>query len=321
MTPLPEAMVLCAGLGTRLRPLTFERAKPAVPLLGRPLAGYALALAKALGATRAVINTHWLPDTMRAAAQGEAERLGLALGVSHEPALLGTGGGLRQVRDRGLVARDRPLLVLNGDVLFDVDLERVVAAHARSGALATMVLRRMPEGATYSPVEADAEGRIHRIGRWGTPGRGAPSLFTGIHLLSPEALDLLPGGESGVVEQVYARLLANGARVQAAFDEGLWLDLGDPPGYLDAHLALLDGRGPLGPLARHGILSLPVDGVSDGARVDPSATVSRSSIAESAEIGAGAHVTDSVLWEGARIGPGERVHRTIVTPLVRVAVP
>lgn len=298
-----EAMILCAGLGTRLRPLTLELPKPAVPLLNRPLVGYAMSLVRALGLQRVTINTHWLPDGMREAALQEAAREGLELRVSHEPAVLGTGGGLRQARELGLVARDRPLVVLNGDVLFDVDLRRVVRTHLDSGARATMVLRPMPAGGSYSPVEADADGRIRRIGRYGEPGHGPGHLFTGVHVLSPEALDLLPEGEVGVIETVYAPLLERGERVQAAFETGRWLDLGDPPGYLDAHLRLLGEAL-----------------VASGAHVGEGARIERSCVGEGAFVGEGAEVIDSVVWAGARVEAGERVERTVVTPKVRVRV-
>lgn len=321
MAPDCDVMILCAGLGTRLRPLTLECAKPAVPLLNRPLVGHTLALVRALGLPRATINTHWLPETMETAARHEATALGLELHASHEPTILGTGGGLRQARDRGLLARDRSVLVLNGDVLFDVDLARLVEIHHRAGAAATMVLRPMPAGATYSPVEADDDGRIHRIGRFGRPGLGKAQLFSGIHLLSPAALDLLPAGESGVIETVYATLLASGARVQSVFEPGLWLDLGDPAGYLDAHLALLEGRWELGALARSGALCASPYPIDPEAQLSPGVRLTRTTVGARARIGAGAVLVDCVIWPEAIVAPGERLTRTIVTPRVRVPVP
>jgi mannose-1-phosphate guanylyltransferase len=315
-----NVMILCAGLGTRLRPLTLECAKPAVPLLNRPLVGYPLALAKTLGVEAVTINTHWLPETMQGAAEREASALGVDLYVSNEPVLLGTGGGLWQARQRGLLKRDRDVLVLNGDVLFDIDLERVLEVHRKTQALATMVLRPMPEGAPYSPVEADGEGRIRRIGKYGTPGIGPASLFSGVHVLSPDALNLLPSGESGVIEQVYAPLLKRGARVQAAYETGLWLDLGDPEGYLNAHLALLSGDAQLGALERHGILRKTQSGVSPQAHVDVSAQVARSAIGAGATVDAGAEIIDCVVWPGATVAVGERLSRTIVTRRSRVTV-
>jgi mannose-1-phosphate guanylyltransferase len=315
-----NVMVLCAGLGTRLRPLTYECAKPAVPLLNRPLVGHAFALAKTIGVDAITINTHWLPETMRAAAESEARSLGLQLHVSHEPQLLGTGGGLWQARTRGLLRRDRDVLILNGDVLFDIDLERVLRTHRETGASATMVLRDMPPGASYNPVEADADGRIHRIGKYGTPGRGTAYLFSGVHVLSPAALDLLPEGESGVIEQVYAPLLDRGLRVQGVFEHGLWLDLGDPKGYLEAHLELLSSNAELGALERHGILRPGEHGRDPAARIAPTATIERSAIGAGATVGANAIVRDSVVWPGASVADGERLERTIVTPKVRVPV-
>jgi mannose-1-phosphate guanylyltransferase len=307
-----DAMILCAGLGTRLRPLTDHTAKPAVPLFGRPLVGYGLGLLKAAGFERATINTHWQGEAMRRAAEAEAARLGLALGISHEESILGTGGVFRRARDLHLVDRRHALLVLNGDVLFDLDLARVLHAHRDSGAAATMVLRTMPPGGGYSPVEADEGGRIRRIGSWGTPGAGEGRLFTGVHVLSPRALDLLPEGESGIVESVYGRLLAEGERVQAVMEDGLWLDLGDPAGYLDAHLSLMDRVRPLGPLARAGLVTAPMSGVDPQARIHPSATIDRSVVGAGARVGEGAVLRDCVVWPGATVPAAARHVRTIV---------
>jgi mannose-1-phosphate guanylyltransferase len=308
-----DAMILCAGLGTRLRPLTEHTAKPAVPLLGRPLAGYGMSLLAAAGFTRVSINTHWRPDEMRAAAEAEARRTGLALGVSHEAGILGTGGVFRRAREAGLLRRDRPLVVLNGDVLFDLDLPRVLEAHLATGAAATMVLRTMPGGGGYSPVECDDAGRIHRIGKHGTPGAGPGRLFTGVHVLSPRALDLLPPGESGIVEAVYARLLASGERVQAVHDDRLWLDLGDPRGYLDAHLTLMhEGSRP------RRVALPPV--IDPEASISPSAKTTRTAVGRGGIVGDGAELSDCVVWPGARVEAGERLSRTVVTPQVRVQV-
>jgi NDP-sugar pyrophosphorylase family protein len=292
-----------------------------VPLFGRPLVTYPFALLKQAGFSRVAVNTHWRPSEMRQAAQSEAERLGLSLTVSHEAPLLGTGGVFRRLRDLGLVHRDRPLLVLNGDVLFDLDLTRLLHHHLASGADATMVLRELPPGAGYSPIETDESGRIHRIGKHGTPRPGAtPRLFTGVHVLSPAALDRLPEGECGIVETVYAPLIAGGGHVASLIEDGLWLDLGDPAGYLDAHLALLSPDLHLGPLARTGLLQSPIHGVDLDARLAPSARVHRSVVGAGATVGASAQLEECVVWPGATVLPGERLHRTIVTPSVRVAV-
>src|SRR5919197_3090864 len=146
-------MVLCAGLGTRLRPLTARVPKPAAPVCGVPLVRYALALLAHAGARRAVVNVHHLPDAMAATAEAAARAVGLDLAVSREPVIAGTGGALREAAP--LLAGADVIVVVNGDVLFDVDLAAALAAHRTSGALATMVLMPMPPGASYASVETD----------------------------------------------------------------------------------------------------------------------------------------------------------------------
>lgn len=298
-------MVLCAGFGTRLRPLTFERAKPAVPLLGRPLVAWSLDRIQKLGLPAVTINTHWLPETMEDAATNAANALGLAVSVSHEDTVLGTGGGVWQARERGLVARDKPLLVMNGDVFFDVDLSKVLAAHESSGAAATMVLRPMPAGAGYNPIAVDETGRILRIRDYSVKAAstGAPFLFTGVHILSPEALDLLPEGESDIIDSVYGPLLGKGALVRSVVEPGRWLDLGNPLGYLEAHLELAP------------------EGLFDPtAEVASTANVVRSTVGAGVVIEAGARVIDCVLWPNVRVAAGERLSRVIVTKSERVQV-
>lgn len=301
-----EAMVLCAGLGTRLRPLTLERAKPAVPLLDRPLVAWSFDRIRQLDVSTVAINTHWLPETMVDAAADAAQKLGLKLTVSHEEQVLGTGGGVWQARERGLFERGKPLLIMNGDVYFDIDLSRVVARHLASGAHATMVLRPMPAGGSYNPILKDETGRVLRIRDYEAAGKsdGAMFLFTGVHVLSPEALDLLPSGESDIVDRVYGPLLENGAFVQSVVETGRWLDLGDPSGYLDAHLQL----------APEGL-------VDPGAKVSSRAKVVRSVVGAGAVIEAGAKVEDCVLWPGSRVQPGEELSRVIVTGKGQVRVP
>src|SRR5690606_17355719 len=104
--------------------------------LGRPLVAWSFDRIQKLGVSNVTINTHWLPETMVDAATTAANALGLTVSVSHEESVLGTGGGVWQARERGLVSRENPLLVMNGDVYFDVDLSRVIAAHQHSGAAA-----------------------------------------------------------------------------------------------------------------------------------------------------------------------------------------
>jgi mannose-1-phosphate guanylyltransferase len=319
-------MVLCAGLGTRLRPLTLRVPKPAVPLCGVPLVSWTLGLLAGAGATRAVVNVHHLPDAMAAAAEAGARAAGLPLAVSREPVIAGTGGALREAR-RHLEGAGAVLLV-NGDVLFDVDLRAALDAHRASGALATMVLLPMPPGAPYATVDVDAGGAVRRIaGAYGPGGEGlAPWHFSGVHILSPALLDLVPGAPFAcdVNRHVYPPLLAAGA-VRGLVAGGYWNDLGTPARYLEASRDVLLGRVPLGrfgrvdPLAASAELAFGVR-ASPGARVDPAARLTAPAfVGAGCLVPAGAAVEDAVLWEGTALAPGERVTHAIAAGADRVS--
>src|SRR5512142_2198280 len=239
------AMVLCAGLGTRLRPLTDRVPKPAAPLLGVPLVAWTLALLRNAGVRRAVVNTHHLPGEMAAAAGEAARGLGMDLEVSHEPVIAGTGGALREARP--LLRGAGTVVVVNGDVLFDLDLPAALEAHWRSRALATLVLLPMPEGARYNAVERDEGGAVRRIGRDGPGGEGlTPWHFSGVHVLAPELLDQLPAEPFApdVNHEIYPPLMASG-RIRGHAAGGYWNDLGTPARYLEAVRDVLAGRVPL----------------------------------------------------------------------------
>ncbi len=336
-------MVLCAGLGTRLRPLTERVAKPAVPVCGVPLVRYNLALLAGAGVTRAVVNVHHLPDAMAAAASGAASALGLDLAVSREPVIAGTGGALREAR-RHLAGADAILLV-NGDVLFDVDLRAALAAHRASGALATMLLLPMPEGARYAAVEKDASGAVRRIaGAFGPGGEGlSPWHFSGVHVLSPALLDLVPAApvELDVNRHVYPPLMAAGA-VRGLVVSGYWNDLGTPGRYVKANADVLSGAVPLerfpgadpfralreladrvfvAPNTRWepGVRVTAPALVGDGARVERDAELGPGAVVGAGcTVAAGARVRRAILWEGTAVGPGELVEDAVAAGKDRV---
>ncbi|MCA9605734.1 MAG: nucleotidyltransferase family protein [Myxococcales bacterium] len=238
-----HGMVFAAGLGTRLRPLTDVLPKPVVPLMNRPLASYSLERLAAAGVTRCVLNTHYLADEVPRALEGHVPP-GVEVIFSHEPELLGTGGGLRAALER-LGPTDEPILVMNGDILFWPDLEAALAHHRALGAFATMILRPDPRAARFGAIETDARGRVRRI--LGTPADVADPLktqmFTGVHVLSPEVVAALPQ-QGCVIRGGYQQWLAEGRLVGGLTDEAPWRDLGTPREYLQAHLDLLSGALP-----------------------------------------------------------------------------
>jgi NDP-sugar pyrophosphorylase family protein len=144
-------MILAAGLGTRLWPLTADRGKPAVPFLGRPLIAGMAALARAHRFRKIVVNTHHQPESIQAALLGLESEVEIV--YSHEDEILGTAGALALARDRGLLDTDRPTMVLNGKLHIDLDLRAIAQTHEESGALVTP---RSEGGQGWAP---DAEGR------------------------------------------------------------------------------------------------------------------------------------------------------------------
>lgn len=337
-------MVLCAGLGTRLRPLTERLPKPAVPVCGVPLVRYALALLRGAGARRVVVNAHHLAERMAVVAAASARAVDVDLAISREPVIAGTGGALREAR--GALAGADVVALVNGDVLFDVDLAAAIAAHRASGALATMVLMPMPPGSSYASVETDAAGAVRRIaGRFGPGGEGlTPWHFTGVHVLAPALLDRVPAEpfEADVNRHVYPPLMAEGL-VRAHVAGGYWNDLGTPARYLAANLDVLARRVPLGrfhasdPFAGLDPFGHPNVWMAPGAHVDPGAVLHApilvgagvrleagatvgpcAIVGDRARVAAGAKVAHAVLWEGTALRPGEEVVHAVAAGEDRV---
>lgn len=302
-------MVLAAGLGTRLRPLTNVLPKPAVPVGNRPLCVFAIEHLARHGASAIRLNAHYLADRLVAEVERDAPS-GVQLAFSVETTLLGTGGGLRKALAG---VGDDLIVVMNGDILFEPDLVGAIEAHRRSGALATMVVRRHPDPHALGAVEVDGEGRVVRIA--GAPGDPRPSttpyVFTGVHVLSPGVVSLLPE-EGCVVRNAYQPMLARGLPIAAHVDDSSWLDLGTLRTYLDANLGLADG-------------SLVASGIrpTEAGLVHPSAAIhgrlSRCVVGRGAEVAPGVELEDVVVWHDAVVR--ESLRSAVVLPDCVVPIP
>jgi NDP-sugar pyrophosphorylase family protein len=289
-------MVLAAGLGLRMRPLTLLLAKPALPVLNRPLLHWTLERLARHGVTDVVVNLHHLPETVRATV-GDGSAFGLRVTWSFEERILGRSGGPRRVRD--FFGRE-PFLLVNGDVVFDFDLSRLVARHRAAGARATLALLPNPDPRTYGPVVTDRRGRIQSMAGQPRPARGTVSLFSGVHVLDPTLLDRLPEGESDILGDLYVPLIAEGEELCGVRVGGAWYDFGAPALYLSAQLRL-QARGDGGSL------------IHPEARVERGARLVRAIVGAGARVAAGAMVRRSVLWGGALVEKGARVEGSIVT--------
>lgn len=300
MSPRGQLIVLAAGLGTRLWPLTGDRAKPAVPFLGKPLVQWGLELAARHGFTSAVVNTHYLPESIHDAIRGVQ---GLEVKLSHEPEILGTAGALARALQAGLLDPALPTLILNGKLYAELDLTAALARHHETGAEVTMVLRPNPSRERFREVRVE-DGWVTGFGATDQPeprDGPPPLLFTGLHVVSPAVLASIPKtGFSDTVKDLYPPLIA-ARRVAAQLDDrGRWWELSTLERYLDLHLrAAAEGLGPevvLGP----------------GAVIAPGAQVTRSVLWEGAVVPAGARLDEVVLGAGVALEPGTTLKRTVV---------
>lgn len=216
-----KALVLAAGLGTRLRPLTLDRPKPLVEVRGRPLIAYNLLLLRRYGVTDVVINLHHHGDALRAAL-GDGAAFGLRIAYSPEDPLLDTGGAMKNAE---AFLGDEDFLVLNGDTIIDLALDTLVSAHRARGATATLVLRSDPDQDRYGLVEIDAERRIRRfLGRPPTVAAPlTPYMFAGVHVLSPRVFRYMPDVRAfSITRETYPAMLAADEPLYGLPFAGFW---------------------------------------------------------------------------------------------------
>jgi NDP-sugar pyrophosphorylase family protein len=188
-------------------------------------------------------------------------------------------------------------------MVFDFDLRGLVRRHEKAHARATLALRPNPDPRRYSAVRTGTDGRVRSLAGLPRPSRGAPSLFTGVHVLDPALLDRLPAGPSDTVRDLYAHLVEEGETVLGVRVRGKWFDIGSPSLYLASQRALLAaGFGG----AKGGVLVHP------DAEVHRDARVRRSVIGAGSVVEAGAEVTDSILWDDVRVGRGSRIRGSIL---------
>ncbi|MGE0041403.1 MAG: sugar phosphate nucleotidyltransferase [Vicinamibacterales bacterium] len=273
------ALVLTAGLATRLRPLSALRAKAALPVAGTPIVRRILAWLAAAGVRRAVLNLHHRPADLTALV-GDGSDLGLAVRYSWEPRLLGSAGGPRRALD--LLDAGR-FLIVNGDTLTDVDLPALAAAHVAAGAQVTMAVAA-GDVARYGGVIADERGAVTGF------ARGAGRHFVGVQAVEAAAFRGLPEGEPAeTVRALYPSLIAARPGAVRTFESGAgFLDVGTPADYLET-VALVAGRE-----------RQPFD-VGTGCRIAAAARVGR-----------------SVLWDRVTVAPGARLTNCVVTDDVSV---
>ncbi len=287
---LPQGMILAAGLGSRLDPLTRFVAKPALPFLNRPLLQYSLDFFHRAGICQVIVNLHHLPQTVRRAVDGFGAPMQVQ--YSREERILGTAGGIRRIRQE---ITSQTLVVSNGKIYFEEELSRALRFHRRSGAWSTLLLLPWRQGESYNPVFLDDRGRLTAFGKPlpGIPGQ-KPHIYTGVQILDRQALDLIPEGNSDSVKDLYPEMIRQGHPVSGFVSRSFWCECSWPERYLDMSLQVLRRRG--------------LDNLGSVEGTDCRGVIAGDGVL----LGRGCRLRDSILWPGTTIGRDTRLRRCIV---------
>lgn len=294
------ALVMTAGFGTRLRPLSYVRAKPAMPVAGEALVRRILVRLAAAGVRNAVLNLHHLPETI-CAVVGDGADLGLAVRYSWEPRILGSAGGPR--RALPLLGAER-FLIVNGDTLSDIDPAELVAEHEATGALVTLALIPNPAPERYGGVLVNEDGAIERFVPRGSPG---PSWhFIGLQVAEARVFaHLSPDEPAESVSSLYRSLIhEQPGSVRAHRSRSSFLDIGTADDYLATTLAFA--------AAERGETVV----VGTGCHVSPRARLERTVLWDGVRVGDDAHLSDCVVADGVTIPAGARFDRRVIVPAV-----
>jgi len=302
-----RAMLLCAGLGTRLGELSDQRPKPMLPVCDVPILRFGIAQLVGHGIRDIVINLHHRGDVIESEI-GDGARLGARITYSREATLLGTGGGLKHALHLlDPDGADQPFVSMNGKLIFDVDLTALAAAFAAAPGepLGMMVVRRVPDARAWGAV--DVRPRGDELGVADILGDGE-HMFCGVHMTRPSVVAKLPDGDACMVRQGYLPWLRAGGRV-LAFEHtgGYFAEHSTPARYVESNRALLAGAALSHPPAR-------LVGVDPTARIAADAEIREPvRIGPGAVVGAGAVVgPETVIGAGAVVAPGARVERSVV---------
>ena len=281
-------MILAAGFGTRLFPLTIDRTKPAIPFLGKPLVGYVAEYVAKFGFKDIVVNLHHQPESVRQVL-GNGEDYGVKIHYTEEtPDILGTAGALDNARH---LLEDDTFLIVNGKIITDIEISEAIETHKKSGAIATMVLKPNVKREKFTEVNVK-DGFLTGFGDFAHPFTEeeirdithelyTPLMFTGIHILEPRVFEYIPRNiYSDIVPTFYNPALANGERIAVHITDANWFELSTIPRYLDISLAMMNGAS-----------------VCAG---------------ENCTVSGRATVRDSVMWDNVHIADDAHLYRTII---------
>lgn len=312
-----KAVIMAGGEGTRLRPLTSNQPKPMVPVINRPVMEYIIELLKSHGITDIIATLHFLPALVRNYF-GDGKDMGVNIAYSTEDSPLGTAGSVKKVEQY----LDETFVVISGDAMTDIDLTAAVAFHKKNRALATLILKSVPDPLQFGVVITDDTGRIQRFvekPNWSQVF--SDTVNTGIYILEPGVFNHIPADEAfDFSKDLFPKLLKGRKRLFGYVAEGYWQDIGSIEQYMQVTQDLLRGAASFKPDGFKIGRSVWVDG---GAQVDPQASLRGpivigknakveagarirpySVIGNNTVVKAGAFVSRAVIWDNSYVGAG-----------------
>jgi mannose-1-phosphate guanylyltransferase len=305
-----RAMVLAAGLGTRLRPITYEITKPMVPVLDRPVMAHILDLLDRHGFDETIANLHYFPDSIKA-------YFGDRLSYRYEEELLGTAGGVRGCAD---FFGDEAFLVISGDALTDIDLSAFVARHREGGGIATLSVKKVADTREYGVVLHDRDGRITGFQEKPNPDEALSDLGNcGIYIFEPAIFDYFPDRPfADWANDVFPALLEHDVPFHIHEVKEYWNDVGSLSELRQGTFEALEGK-----------LQLPVEGhevalgvtVADGSAIPDGVEIEGPAwIGRDVGLGEGTRLMGPVvLGDRAQVGAGAQLRNTIVFPGTAIA--
>ncbi len=336
-----KAMILAAGKGTRVRPITHTTPKPMIPILQKPVMEFLLELLREHGFDEIMVNVSHLSEEIENYFR-DGQRFGVQIAYSFEGRIeegeligeaLGSAGGLKRIQDFQPFFDDT-FVVLCGDALIDLDLSEAVRRHKQKGAMASLIARRVPmeEVSSYGVVVTDPEGRVLSFQEKPAVAEAASDMInTGIYIFEPEVFDFIPSGEPfDIGSDLFPRLVEAGAPFYALPMEFEWVDIGKVPDYWQAIRSVLQGEVRQvqipGKEVRPGVFTglnvaanwdrITVQGpiyVGGMTRIEDGATIiGPAMIGPSCHICAGATIDNSIIFDYSRIGPGVRLVEKLV---------
>ncbi len=285
-----KTMILAAGFGTRLRPLTLKRPKALMPVGNRPMIDRVIEYLKKYNTDEIIVNAHHHQEQL-VAHLDKGRPFGLNIRVKVEPEILGTGGGIKNTEG---FWDDEPFVVINGDILTDIDLARAYEVHQKRGNLVTLILH---DCEPFNQILINERLDIMDIAPKARPGRLA---FTGIHIIEPEILFHIPKDRFFNIIDCYQKLIREGSPIRAYVSKGhYWRDVGTIESYFLANREVLQ---------ENPILSGPGCQIHESARLKEWAAIGKDTKLEE-----GVEIRRSVLWEGVKVNKGVKVIDSIVT--------